>query len=268
MSGPDASDRLSAQGLGLRVGESPDGARWLVRALDLTLVPGVVTAIVGPNGAGKSTLLRTLAGLRTPDEGRLRLGERALEAWAPRARAKQIAYLPQSTPLVHDLRTQEVVGLGRAPWRGRFGTADQEAQQRVATAMERVGATELHGRRMSTLSGGERQRVMLARMLATGARVLLLDEPATALDVAHALSLLELLQRLADEGAAIAVALHDLDAARRHAGRAVCLDRRQGDGAHEVGPSSEVLAPDVLAAVFGVRVRDVGGVLQFRSAEP
>lgn len=259
------AELLSADALSLRVGGDDDG-RWLVRALTMRLQPGSITAVVGPNGAGKSTLLRCLCGLQPAREGAVRLGDAPIASLAPRMRARAIAYLPQDTPLVHDLRVAEVVALGRAPHRGRWLSGLGETTTAVDEALERVQAGPLRHRRISTLSGGERQRVMLARMLATGATHLLMDEPTTALDIGHALTLHALMQSLAEEGRAVTVAMHDLDGARHLADTALVLDSRAGDGAYHYGDAQQVLGADVLGEVFGVRAREVDGHLRFEPA--
>lgn len=262
----NAPPKLIADGIGLRVGDA-DG-RWLVRNLTGEFAVGTVTAIVGPNGSGKSTLLRCLCGLEPPREGRVVLGADAIESWPGRQRARTVAYLPQSTPLVHALRVRDVVALGRAPYRARFIDMGRRAGDHVTEALTRVQAVGLADRLISTLSGGERQRVMIARMLATGATHLLMDEPTSALDVGHALSLHGLVRTLASQGRSVVIAMHDLDAARRLADVAICLDRRSGDGGHHRGPADSVLGPEVLAAVFGVSVREVDGALRFELGEP
>ena len=238
---------LRATGLGIAV-----GGRWLVRGLDLDVEPGELWAVIGPNGAGKSTLLRHLAGLVAPQEGRVALGGQALHALEARTRARSLAYLPQRTTLYHDLRVEEVVALGRAPHQGRFGLPTTDDRDAVDGALLRVGLTALRGRSASTLSGGERQRVMLARMLATDTSVLVLDEPTTALDVGHALDFLGLCRQLVQSGRSVVMAIHELDLARRHADKALCL---KGDGAHVSGPVDTVFTPEVLEPAFGVRVR-------------
>jgi iron complex transport system ATP-binding protein len=250
---------LHAHGLGLKI---PGTSRWLVRDLDLQVCPGQLTAVVGPNGSGKTTLLRALVGARPVDAGRIRLGPTPLGELAPRARAQTIAYLPQSSPLVHDLRVSQLVALGRAPYLSRLRGPGPEDRAAVRDALAAVGTDDLADRRVSTLSGGERQRVMLARMLATGAKVLVMDEPTAALDIAHVLSLLALVRRLADEGHAVVTALHDLDLARRHADTALCL-LGDGDGGHRAGSADGVLTPEGLADVFGVDVTLRDGTLRF-----
>lgn len=251
---------LHARGLGARVAGPP--ARWLFRGLALTIAPGEVWALVGPNGSGKSTLLRCLAGLRPAEEGTVRLGDRPLADVPARDRAKRLAYLPQLTPLYHDLQARQVVMLGRAPHLPRLRGPSREDERCVDEALARVDATLVAARPLSTLSGGERQRVMLARLLATGAELLLLDEPTTALDIGHALHLLALCRELAAGGAGVVLAMHELGLARRYADRAVCLGVG-ADGGHREGAAAEVLTPEILGTVFDVHVRDHDGELSF-----
>lgn len=244
---------LTAQDLGAHVPGPP--ARWLFRRLQLTIDSGEIWALVGPNGSGKSTLLRCLAGLRDPDEGATQLDGRPLAETKQRERATRIAYLPQLTPLYHDLPVERLVMLGRAPHLSRWRGPSGEDRRHVAEALARVDATELAERRVSTLSGGERQRVMLARLLATEAELLLLDEPTTALDIGHALRFLRLCRELASDGATIVLAMHELDLARRHADHAVCLGAGP-QGEHHCAEVDEVLSAAVLGAVFEVEVRE------------
>jgi iron complex transport system ATP-binding protein len=256
---------LSAQKLGLCV-PGAGAPRWLARDLELAVREAEIVAVVGPNGAGKTTLLRTLAGVRPPDGGTVRLDGVELSRIPGHARARALAYLPQSTPLYHDFSVGELVALGRAPHQhglaARLRGPDATDLGAVAQALERVGGSDLVQRSVSTLSGGERQRVLVARMLATGARTLVMDEPTAALDIAHVLSLLSLLRELADAGHGLVVAMHDLDLARRHADRALCLSG-DGAGSHRLGPAREVLAAEHLSTVFGVDIVEHDGGLRF-----
>ncbi len=226
--------------------------RTLVRALDLAIGKGEVVAVLGPNGAGKSTLLRALAGLQAPARGEVQLDGRAIGSLAGRDRARRLAYLPQLTPLYVDLSVGELVMLGRAPHLPRFAAPSDEDRARVREALARVGLEAFERRALSTLSGGERQRANLARLLCSGAPVLILDEPTTALDVGHTLDFLDLLRRLAADGATIVLAMHELEHARRHADRGLLLDGRD-----------HVTAPERLGPVFGVEAA-LGESLVFR----
>jgi len=248
---------IRARGLSARIPE-----RWLFRGLDLAAEPGRIWSLVGPNGSGKSTLLRCLAGLRAPDEGEVFIDQQPLTALRGPQRAVRVAYLPQLTPLYHDLEVHQLVMLGRAPHLSRWRGPSAEDQHRVERSLERVWARDLAGRRVSTLSGGERQRVMLARLLATDATVLLLDEPTTSLDIGHALRLLDLCRTLADDGAAIILAMHELDLARRVCDHAVCLGAG-ASGEHHRGPVADVLTPEILGTVFDVEVHEHADGLSF-----
>ena len=228
-------------------------------SLDLELRTGRLCVVAGPNGAGKSTLLRTLAGLTRPQAGRVTLFGDDLAALSPAARARRLAYLPQHCPVEPDLHVHEVVLLGRLPCLPRFGPPRPEDDAAAAAALARLGLTDFAARPIGQLSGGERQRVMLARMLAADAALVILDEPTSGLDIGHALGLYRHLRALAAAGVAVLVAEHDLDLARRHADDAVLL----AHGHATAGPCALVLNPDNLGPAFGVRAREQDGRLHF-----
>lgn len=236
--------RLHLQGVGARV---PDGGRWLVRELDLQVDPGTIVAVLGPSGAGKTTLLRAVAGLEAATEGTIELEGRAVSQWSPRDRARRIAWLPQRSDPWVELAAREVVALGRTPLLGAFATLAASDHAAVATALAATGTTALADRRVSTLSGGERQRVMLARMVASGAGLLVLDEPTASLDVGHALRVMQTCADLAKSGTTIVFATHEVDLADRFAQTVVCL----GETA-VVGTPAQVLVPETLGPLYGV----------------
>jgi iron complex transport system ATP-binding protein len=224
-------------------------------------------ALIGPNGSGKSTLLRLLAGVWAPSEGTVTLDGAPLPRRRRRELARAVTLVPQDTHVAFAFSVREIVAMGRHAHLGRFdreGAADREA---IARAMARADVAALADRDATALSGGERQRVLIARSLATEARHLLLDEPTASLDVAHALDVLALCRRLADEGHAVAVALHDLNLARRFATDAVLL---RGGAVVAAGPAADVLTPAAVGEVFDVDVsvartgdRDGGGIYVF-----
>jgi iron complex transport system ATP-binding protein len=254
---------LRAEQLGLRT-PGRRSERWLVRKLSLELAPGTVTVIVGPNGSGKTTLLRALLGLIEPAEGRVLLDGKPLAQHSLRARARTCAWLPQRTDLPWSMTARELVMLGRAPHLSALAGPGKLDHDEVLAALARVRAEELCDRDVRTLSGGELQRVLLARLLASKAPLLLLDEPTTALDIGHALALLELVQELAAAGHGVVLSLHDLELARRHGDRALLL-RGDGLGGHALGMAQEILQPGLLAEVFEVDAQLVGDQLRFSS---
>jgi iron complex transport system ATP-binding protein len=186
------------------------GGRVVVDKFTAELRAGEWTAIVGPNGAGKSSLLQLLAGLRLPDRGQVLLHGRPLGQWPLRERAQHIAWLAQQSEAEGDIAARDVVRLGRLPHQGLLGSVTAADDAAVRQAMQETECVAFAQRRLNELSGGERQRVLLARALAVGAQILLLDEPTTHVDAPHQRALLRSLAARARDGAAVAAVLHDL----------------------------------------------------------
>lgn len=224
------------------------GGRCVVEGLTAALGPGRITAITGPNGAGKSSLLLGLAGLLAPSSGAVTIEGRALAAMAARERAKAIGYLPQTPDIAWDVAVENLVALGRLPWRDR-GTEAVEA------ALAALDLAHLRHRPASRLSGGERARALLARVLAGSPRWILADEPLAALDLAHQLALVGHLRGCAAAGQGVVLVLHDLALARNHADHVLVLK----DGRLlAAGPPAEALDPEVIRQGWGVRARWLG----------
>jgi iron complex transport system ATP-binding protein len=239
-----ADPLLSVRGLSVRRGD-----REVLADVSLDAPRGRVTAILGPNGAGKTSLLQAVAGL-LPSRGKICVDGADASAMDRRERARALAYVPQRSALDAPLAVEAVVAHGRYAHnpRAALTAADRRA---VADAMEATDVTELARRPYTELSGGEQRRVLLARALATGAPVVLLDEPTTSLDIAHALALHAVLARLATDGACVVAVLHDLVEAAAHTDRAVVLD---GGRVAAAGDTATVLSPDAVSRVWGVEV--------------
>ena len=230
---------LSATALRVRRGN-----RVVLDDVSLQVRAGEVLGILGPNGAGKSTLVEALVGL-LPFEGQLAVGSQPLDSLTPRQRAQHTAYVPQRSQLVAELSVREVVAQGRYA----LGGGARDAEVEAALVAVEIGA--LAERSFPSLSVGEQARVILGRALATGARCLVLDEPTAALDVRRSLETFALLKRLAGKGYGIAVVVHGLDEARRHADRLILL--QDGRVAAEGDPGT-VVSPDPIREVYGVEL--------------
>lgn len=225
------------------------GKRLLVRQLDWAARPGECWSIIGRNGAGKSTLLRTLAGLHRPDTGAVFVGGRALDAWEPEELARQRAFLAQSRHDAFAYSVIETVLSARHPYHGKRyweGSDDHQAAMRALEAME---VADLASRDVRTLSGGERQRVAIAALLAQDTPLLLLDEPANALDLAHQVSVMSLLADLCrEQGKTVVMIGHDLNLACRISTHALLLS---GDGGWQAGTVDETMQAALLGNYLG-----------------
>jgi iron complex transport system ATP-binding protein len=225
------------------------GSRMLVDQLDWTVGAGECWCIIGRNGAGKSTLMRTLAGLRPPDAGAVFIDGRALADWPLEELARKRAYLPQSRSDAFSYRVLETVLAARHPYHGQRYWEGSDDHAIAMSALASMEVAELAQRDVRSLSGGERQRVAIAAMLAQDTPLLLLDEPANALDLAHQVSMTRLIARLCREQGKTAVTIgHDLNLAQQACSHVLFL---MGDGSWEKGPVEEVMTAEALGRYLG-----------------
>jgi iron complex transport system ATP-binding protein len=217
-----------------------------------------LVAIVGPNGAGKSTLVSILAGLRRSYAGSCTYGGKEIREWRRHEFARRVAFLPQALRIEFPFTAEQLVFMGRTPHsNGWYDSPEDRAA--VERALEITDAGAFRERDFRTLSGGERQRVILASALAQEPQALLLDEPATFLDLKHQLSMYQLLGRLARKLLVVTVT-HDLNLALRYAHRVLALN--QGRLVAD-GTAAEVLTTELIARVFEVRVRINAGWMNY-----
>lgn len=231
---------LEAQSLGwIRDGQS------VLQDVTLALGPGECVGLMGANGAGKSSLLRLMAGLAPPTAGRTRMDGQDLAALQPKARARRIAYLPQTRSIAWPVAVRDLVALGRLP----HGDENSAA---VARAIAACGLAGFEHRAATALSEGEKARACLARALSTQADYLLADEPLAALDPHHQKALGRALRAEAERGAGVLFALHDPNLALALCDRVIVLaaGRVLADG-----PPSSALTEATMAAAFGVAAR-------------
>jgi len=190
--------------------------------VSFSVEPGEFVGIIGPNGGGKSVLLKVILGLLKPDRGSVLIFGRP-----PDHSGGALAYVPQYPPFDprFPIRVMDVVMLGRLGGQRLFQRVSDEDRARALEAMREVQVEHLAEREIGKLSGGQLQRVLIARGLATDARVLLLDEPTASLDSAVVGSFYELLERLSKQMTIVLVS-HDLSVMSKHVRSVACLNRR------------------------------------------
>jgi iron complex transport system ATP-binding protein len=225
----------------------------ILQNINLTIPGGEWTSIVGPNGAGKSTLVQALAGL-LPYEGSIQIGGVELHSIAIKRRAQQIAWLEQATAtpdsLDFGLRVYDIAMLGRLPHQNWLSIPSTQDHLMVEQAMRQTGVWDLRERFFSQLSGGERQRVLLARLFATQAAILLMDEPIANLDPPHQADWLQWQTTLSDQGKTSITVLHEIQFALQ-ADNLILLGNK---GLHHQGKSDDPLTHQALIDLFDGRI--------------
>ena len=229
---------LELEGLAVR-----RGRRDVLADVTLDVAAGEMLGLVGPNGAGKTTLLRAALGLQPRAAGAVRLAGRPLEALSERERAAVAGYLPQERRVAWNMPALDVAALGA----GALGP--HEGRALALDCLTELEVGDLAGRGVLDMSGGERARVLLARLLATRAKLRVADEPAAGLDPEAQLLILERLRARAVAGAAVVVTSHDLAIAARFCNRLAVLHHGR---LRIVGAPGAALSREVLAEVFAL----------------
>ncbi|WP_314037853.1 ABC transporter ATP-binding protein [Dietzia sp. CH92] len=226
---------LDVHAISFRYGRSRP---WIFRDVTLSVEPGEVLAILGPNARGKTTLLKCLAQVHEPVAGTVT------------ARGG-VGYVPQTHQSVFSFDVLDVVLMGRARRVKLYSSPTAGDREASMAALERVGVGHLAHRDFGALSGGERQMVLIARALVSGCETLVLDEPASALDLANQARILAVLRSLADEGMAVVMTTHHPDHALHIAERSMLMV--DGETRH-LGDTRELLSGELLTEMYGVQI--------------
>jgi len=221
----------------------------VLRGVDIDALAGECAVVIGPNGSGKTTLMKILARLYTPSAGAVTIDGRPAGDYSRKALARQIAYLPQQIPSQFPFSVLQVTLMGRAPHLGLLGIEGDGDMDLAMAALTDTGVVHLAGRRVNQLSGGERQRVFLARALCQAPRILLLDEPTAALDLAHQIRTMDLLAKLRqDRNLTVVMVSHDLNLAAMYGDRLFLMADGQVAAS---GPPDQVMSYQILESVYG-----------------
>jgi iron complex transport system ATP-binding protein len=239
---------LGARDLVLGYGGAP-----VIEGLSLQVARGRITVLVGANASGKSTLLRALGRLLHPEAGEVLLDGKAIASLSTREVARRLAILPQGPVAPEALTVRQLVAQGRYAHQRLLRRWSAEDEAALAGALEATDIGDLAGRPVDQLSGGQRQRAWIAMALAQQTDLLLLDEPTTYLDLAHQVSILELIAQLnVRDGRTIVMVLHDLNQAARYADQIVAL---RAGAIVAAGSAAQIITEATVRTVFDVDVR-------------
>lgn len=227
--------------------------RDILNIPELSIPSDKLSVIMGHNGSGKSTLVNLLAGQTQPSNGKITYHGDSLSIHSSRELAKRIAFLPQHLPQASGLSVQELVKLGRFPWRGTFGRIKAEDFAFIQDAMAATHIERYADHPAEKLSGGERQRAWIAMLLAQQSPLLILDEPTSALDVQHQYHVMDLLQSLnREQRKGVIVILHDINLILRYADHVVAL--KQGNVVYS-GDKLSLMDEAALSKLFDTDIR-------------
>ncbi|MEQ4616837.1 MAG: ABC transporter ATP-binding protein [Corticimicrobacter sp.] len=227
------------------------GVRTVLTEIEFSLRQGEIVALLGANGAGKSTLFRLFLGLIRPKGGVVCLQGRNIATWSARDIARRIAYVPQGHTAVFPYTVREVAMLGRIAETRLILPPNAQDRAVVDQILGRMGLLHLADQPYTEISGGERQLTLIARALAQGARLLILDEPTSSLDFGNQVRLLKHLRGLAAEGHGILFSTHLPEQAARTATRIAVLHqgRIMVDGA-----PNEVMTSKLIGTIYNLRL--------------
>jgi len=226
---------------------------WRLGPLSFAVARGSLLCLLGPNGCGKSSLLRILA-RQWHATGSVRICNQPQHAYSALGWAAVVAYLPQAVTIDYDYSVEETVSFGRYAHTRALGFLGADDHAAIDAALHATATSALRTRLLSTLSGGERQRVLLASVLVQQPKVLLLDEPTTALDVQHQVALCSVLRQCVAEGMTVVMASHDLSLAAQISDACILLHNGR---MFAQGTPAEVLQEGPLQAVYGAAIEVV-----------
>ena len=227
------------------------GDHAVLKGVSFEAQPGEFLSVLGPNGVGKSTLFRCLLGLLTPTEGRTLIDDRDTAEMSAAEMARHIAYIPQSHAPVFNYSVEDMVLMGTTAGLGRFSSPGRKQREQVREVMDWLDIGDLAGSGYQNISGGQRQMVLIARALAQQARILIMDEPSSSLDLGNRIKVMKTVKRLTGEGYTVIQSTHDPDQAFFYSDRILAMK----DGrVLACGEANDIVKDTVISKLYGTEV--------------
>lgn len=228
------------------------GKGLVIKGIDFNVEKGKFISIIGPNGSGKSTLLKTLNNIYNPSKGNIVLEDKDIKTYKKRDLAKKIALVPQDTNIDYDFTVEDIVMMGRHPYKNRFEKENSNDYKIVEESLKMTNTLKLRKRPITEISGGERQRVIIAKALAQNPSTILLDEPTSNLDINHQIDILSLLRFLNNKkNTTVILVIHDINLAARYSDEIILLHDGKILGK---GKPEEVITRDNIEMAYGMKV--------------
>jgi len=237
---------------------SYNGKDNIFEDISFSIEKGDVLCILGPNGTGKTTLIKCLNGLQKVNAGDITLEGHSIYSMTKIEKARYIGYIPQGHQATFPFKSLDIVLMGRTPFIGALSSASRKDTQIAEHAMEQLGILYLADKPYTAISGGERQMVFIARVLAQGPRILILDEPTSHLDFGNQMMTLSVINALARQGMAVIMSSHFPDHAFISSNKAAIM---KGKRMMSFGMPEDVVTEENMKNAYGVPVKivDISG---------
>lgn len=220
--------------------------KQILKKISLEIKEGQFVGIIGSNGSGKSTLLKNIYRIYKPKSGKIIIGEKDMENMSHKEIARELAVLAQETTSEFDFKVEDVVKMGRYPYKSIFEDYSKKDMEMVSEMLKKVGLNGFEERSFKSLSGGEKQRVLIARALVQDAKLLILDEPTNHLDVGYQLQVMDIVKELKLTTFA---AIHDMNIAAMYCDYIIVIQKGEIIAS---GSGDEILTKEMIKKVFNV----------------
>ncbi len=219
-----------------------------IEGISLEVPPGSICVLAGPNASGKTTFLKAAGGLLPPLEGKVLVNGTGIHSLSPQERGRLVSYVPPEFHSSFPFTVQEMVLMGRNPYRGRFRGHGRKDLEEAGKALRAAGCSGFSRKSINRLSSGQRQLALIARAICQQTPVMLLDEPASHLDIAQTFRIYEILKSIASEGRTVIAVTHDLGSAAAYSDRIILMKDGRVRG---FGRPREVIREDLLEETYG-----------------
>jgi len=238
------------------------GVVKVLEDINLSIHENKFYGIIGPNGSGKTTFIRNLSRGLMPQKGTIYLEGNDITAFSNRELARKISYVPQNTHLEFEFSVMDIVLMGRSPYLKRLQSESKSDIDVVENAMKITNTWHLRNKNIGEISGGERQRVIIARALAQQAKIMLLDEPVSQLDIHHQIEILRMVKKLTEEKRLTAIiSLHDLNLAAQYSDQVILLKKGR---VFKQGSPYEVITEENIMEAYGIKVQVIKNITNGR----
>jgi len=228
------------------------GDRNVLNDISFRVENGEILGILGPNGSGKTTLINVINGYLKKDGGEILIKNKKIEKYSRKELARIMGVVPQDMIPAFDFTVYDIVSMGRYPHLGIIDPISDRDEMLIFEALKKTGLYELKDKSIREISGGERQRVFIARAIAQDPEIILLDEPTSNLDIRFQIEILEIIEKMREEGKTVLMSMHDVNLAIRYCTKLALISEGR---IYAIGEPDDVISEESIEKVYGISGR-------------